>query len=193
MWNIGLALLCLLSTSVVYASSHSGNYTRDFWSPAYHGERLNYCNTDGKICGHQIATEYCHLMGFEHLSHEEIQHNVGVTNDLDNNTQCRGWQCNGFKLIQCTNPINHKKQPSYYYRLKKFIYPRYAHYRVAWCMEENKQCGRPAAYSFCRRLGYEKVHSFKPDTNVSATRTLGNEALCFGNSCKGFRAIICYR
>ncbi len=190
--NILLLILCFLAP-VLHADAQDGTYTRDFWSPTYHVERLSYCYIDGKTCGKVVATQYCHLMGFENLSHEEIEHNVGLTNYLDSNSACRGWGCDGFKLIQCANKIIHRPAASYYYRLKKFAYPRFAHYRVDWCMEKNKHCGKQAAYSFCRRLGYEQVKSFKKDKFVPATRTLGSEALCFGFGCKGFSEIICYR
>lgn len=184
--------LCFFSF-VLHAATQEGTYTRDFWRPAYHTERLAYCLMDGTTCGKPVATQYCHIMGYETLVHETIEHNVGLTHYMEGNSACRGWGCDGFKLIQCANKIIHKPAAPYYYRLKQFDYPRFAHYRVAWCMKQHQQCGKPAAYSFCRRLGYEKVHSFKQDKHVPATRTLGDEVLCFGSLCRGFREIVCYR
>lgn len=187
-----LLTLCYMMQAL-HADVSKGTYTRDFWSPTFHGERLSYCYLDGTTCGKAVATQYCRLMGYGTLSHEAIEHNVGLTHYLDSNSGCRGWKCDAFKLIQCTNQIIHQPVEPYYYRLKKFAYPRFAHYRVDWCMQKNKHCGKKAAYSFCRRLGYEQAKSFKQDLTVPATRTLGSEALCFGSACRGFSEIICYR
>lgn len=191
-YNLLLLILCFV-TPVLHADEQNSTYTRDFWSPRFHTERLSYCSFGGKTCGKAVATQYCHQMGFESLTHEEIEHNVGLTHYLDNNSGCRGWKCDGFKLIQCANKIIHKPIQPYYYRLKKFVFPRFDHHRVDWCMEKNKHCGKPAAYSFCRRLGYEQVKSFKKDKGVAATRTLGSQDLCFGLECHGFSEITCYR
>lgn len=189
-----LSLLILLCIAPLLGSATQNNtYTRDFWSPLYHTERLSYCYLDGKACGKSVATEYCHQMGYEALAHEEIDHNVGLTHYLDSNSGCRGWKCDGFKLIQCTNKIVHKPVEPYYYRFKKFVFPRFEHHRVDWCMEKNKACGKPAAYSFCRRMGYEQTKSYRQDKHVAATRTLGSQALCFGFKCRGFSEITCYR
>lgn len=186
-------LILGLIAPVLHANRPNGSYTRDFWSPTYHIQRLSYCTFDGKRCGKTVATEFCHLMGFESLTHEEIDHNVGLTNYIDTNSGCRGWKCNGFKLIQCTNKIIHDRAEPYHYTLRQFVFPRFEHHRVDWCMEKNQHCGKPAAYSFCRRLGYEHAQSFKIDNHVFATRTLGSQSLCFGKKCRGFSEIICRR
>ena len=175
------------------AGSVTHEYERDFWRPTYHVERLNYCLIDGKTCGINVANQYCHLMGYQDALREEIEYNVGFTHYLATNAACKGWQCNGFKLIQCMNKITHKPVAPYYNRFKKFALPRFANYRVAWCLEKNTQCGKPAAYSFCRRLGYMKVSSFKKENAVVATKTIGNQELCLGATCTGFSEIICYR
>jgi hypothetical protein len=188
---IALGIIGLLPIVTVYAQS--GNYIRDFWRPTFHIERLNYCLLDGKTCGAPVANEFCHLMGFEKSANQVIEYNVGLTHYIATNSACRGWKCHGFKLIQCRNKITHKPPAPYYYRYKIFVFPRYNHYRIAWCLEENKHCGRPAAYSFCRRLGFEKTTSFKIDVAVDATRSLGDQQLCFGKVCNGFKQITCYR
>lgn len=168
-------------------------YHRDFWATAYHGGRLSYCMFDGVTCGMKVANQYCHLMGYEKASRAVIEYNVGLTNYLASNSSCRGWGCHGFNLIECSNKIIHKPEAPYYYRLKKFAFPRFEHYRVDWCLEKNKHCGRSTAYSFCRRLGYMKEKSYKKETGLPATKTLGTHELCFGSKCSGFKEIICYR
>lgn len=192
--NVVVALFTLCFwISFAAASSSSQIYHRDFWYPTYHIERLNYCLIDGKTCGRKVATQYCHLMGYQEARRVKIAYNVGLTHYLATNSACKGWRCNGFKVIECINKIVHKPAAPYYYRSRKFVLPRFDHYRVAWCLEKNKKCGKPAAFSFCRRLGYMKASGFKKENAVVATRAIGSRELCFGADCSGFSEITCYR
>ncbi len=188
-----LTFLTLCFTSSIVDAGSPGNSQRDFWSPTYHIERLNYCLIDGKTCGIVVAKRYCKLMGYQDAARAVKQPNVGFTHYLATNATCKGWRCDGFKIIQCSNRITHKPAASYYYRTKKFVLPRFANYRVAWCLEKNKGCGKASALSFCRRLGYVKTHSFKQEKALPATKALGNQELCFGQGCSGFSEITCYR
>ncbi len=67
------------------------------------------------------------------------------------------------------------------------------HYRVDWCLKQGKKCGQPAAFSFCRRLGYTKEKSFSKEVALAATKTIGTQELCFDKPCTGFKEITCYR
>lgn len=166
---------------------------QDFWNPTYHIQRLNYCLIDGKTCGLPVAKCFCKLLGFYDAAEAKIANNVGYTNFLNTSASCKGWKCHGFKVIRCIHRIKHHPAASYYYRLKKFPLPRFANYRIDWCLKKNQHCGKPAANSFCKRLGYMHAQSYKKQSLVFATKTLGSQALCFGSQCTGFREIICYR
>lgn len=190
-WGIFFFLLFI---STAEASPQSPVYHRDFWRPTYHINRLDYCFFGGKQCGKQVADQYCKLMGYESSDRQVIEYNVGCTNYIHTKFVCKqGWRCNGFKRIRCRNKLVHQPPAPYYYHLNKFVLPRYNQFRVAWCLKRNKLCGKPAAYSFCRRMGFMKTVGFKKETGVLATRTLEAEELCFGPSCNGFSEITCYR
>ncbi|WP_019216512.1 hypothetical protein [Legionella tunisiensis] len=193
-------VICVLGLSIwpnTYASTSKDNFYRSFWLPTYHGERLNYCMLGGKICGMQLATRYCRIMGYAYANQQIIDYNVGLTNYMSTSpvcrAQCKGWRCNGFKTIRCVANMSHKPPKSYHYRLRRFVYPRYNNYRVDWCYDGQKGCGQRAAYSFCRRLGYLSVRRYAKQDNVAATKAIGNQKLCFGNACNGFAYINCYR
>lgn len=184
---------CLLLPFTGQSSSTDPVYHRDFWYPTYHITRLDYCLIDGKTCGMPVASRYCHLMGFHRSDYIIIDHNIGLTHYLATNAGCKGWRCDGFKLIRCVNKIIHKPPAPYYYRAHRFAAPRYKEYRVDWCLTKGKKCGKPAALSFCRRLGYMKTTEYKMEQEVSATKTVGSQELCFGPECRGFSEITCYR
>lgn len=191
-----LTIVLLFATSMLgqaKTDNHQQNFYRNFWSPTYHIQRLNYCTLDGKQCGLAVASQYCKMLGYEKASEEIIDYNVGLTNYFLIRAQCKGWNCNGFTLITCVGNFPHKPAKDYYYRLKRFVFPRFGHYRVDWCYENGQGCGQHAAHSFCRRMGFMNAHEYKKQEHVSATKAIGNHKLCFGKTCDGFSSITCYR
>lgn len=181
---------------LVLSHAHAGsqqNYYRTFWSPAYHGPRLDYCMAGNKACGLPVANQFCQLMGYERATQQVIDYNVGMTQAFASRKPCKGWQCNGFTLIRCIAKFTHKPVSSYYYRSQVFVFPRFNHSRVDWCYEDGTGCGQRAAQSFCRRMGYERSKQYKIQTHVSQTRALGNHKVCVGEDCNAFSRITCYR
>lgn len=189
---IGL-LLSFVLFQPLFAANNKQNYFKNFWYPTYHCQRLNYCSLDGKSCGLSLANHYCKILGYRGADKEIIDYNVGLTNFLSTKARCKGWQCNGFMLIRCIGNFSPKHQPNYYYRSNRFDYPRFNHYRVNWCYQNDQGCGQRAAYSFCRRMGYSRADYYQKEDNVPATKALGNQRLCFGKACSGFSSITCYR
>ncbi len=185
-------MISALLVGSVYAAADSTKYTHDFWLPRYHKQRLAYCLLDQKTCGQAVADRYCQALGYVAAQRATIDYNVGFTSFIDKERFCRGWTCHGFKLIRCYAKARHKPKRQYYYRYKKFVFPRMLHYRVDWCYQGHKHCGKRAAYAFCRHMGYDAIAQYLPEAHLAATRSLGNQKLCFGD-CKGFAAITCSR
>ena len=186
-------LIALLLCFQANAKNNQQMYSRNFWSPAFNLQRLNYCTLDGNECGLAVANKYCKMMGYEQADEAIIDYNVGVTNYFSPNARCKGWGCNGFKLITCTGNFSHQPEKNYYYRSQRYVFPRFDQYRIDWCYENGKGCGQRAAYSFCRRMGYMNAQYYKKQEDVAATKALGNQKLCFGDECNGFSSITCYR
>lgn len=185
-----MAFVIFFSTQLM-AAPENVEY-RNYWQPTYHGERLAYCNVQGQ-CGMDVANCYCQLMGYQRADQQVIADNVGLTHFISSPMRCRGWRCNGFKTIRCMSVVNHIPPKAAYYSLRSYTAPRYNHYRVDWCYDGKKDCGRRAAHSFCRRLGYVGQKGFVIEEAVAATQAIGNQKLCFGPSCKGYKEITCYR
>jgi hypothetical protein len=191
---IGLAIVATNS----FATAPKDTFYRNFWYPTYHIQPLNYCTQDDHHCGQPVANHYCQILGYDKAAQIIKANNVGVSNYIElkytgTKARCIGWKCDGFELIRCARLLKHSPVADYYYRKKNFALPRMNHYRVAWCYEGAKQCGSRVANSFCRRMGYMKSTSYKIDTQIIATKTLGDKALCFGHGCQGFQSITCYR
>ena len=193
-------LLVLFSVEVFAAQQESLTYYRDFWSPRYHGELLNYCLVTQNTCGIEVADKYCVIMGYQKAAKSLIANNVGLTKYLDgcnfcgrSKRICKGWNCNGFKLIRCANNVEHFPVQDYAYRERTYVLPRVEKYRIDWCYENGKGCGKKVANSFCRRMGFARAINYKQDIAVYASREIGDGRLCFGDSCKGFSSVTCYR
>lgn len=184
-----------LIASAVFAESHERGVVgyRDFFYPTYHGTRLSYCTADKSVCGMEVASKFCQIMGYEKATKVRVEHNVGLTRFPGSKLQCQGWKCDGFKWITCVEGLEKKPTPMSYYRLRDFESPRFENYRVAWCYKNNKGCGQRAATAFCRHLGYRRAKSYEKDMKVVATRDIGDGNLCFGENCTGFGRITCFR
>ena len=191
--GVFVVLFAVWMLGSAHANNHKDIYYRSFWSPQYQGARLDYCTVDHKSCGEKVAHKYCQLMGYKTSDHHIIDHHIGLTRYFSSEARCQGWQCSGFKLIHCVNQMKHQPVRAYSYRSEEFVYPRFDNYRIAWCYQQGQGCGHRAAQSFCRRMGYLKTTKFEREENVSATKTIGDHYLCFGESCSAFKKIVCYR
>jgi hypothetical protein len=192
-WLITLSGLSVLMSFASHAGVKQSIYYRSYWQPIYHGKPLHYCLLDGQTCGLVVASRYCKLMGYQKADQETIAHNVGETKLLEGRAHCKGWQCNGFKTIRCVSHFPPKPVHAYSYRLRRYVFPRFNHYRVDWCYDGHKYCGKKPAFSFCRRMGYNAVRHYKQQAAIGATQAIGNQKLCFGNTCKGYAYIDCFR
>ena len=190
-----IMMVALLSVfgACAQAKANSSEFYRSFWYPLYHGEALAYCSKDDKQCGEPVAVSYCKMMGYTGVKQSLIAHNVGLTHYVNNQGECKGWKCSGFKLIVCKGELPNQHDHAYAYRSTDFVLPRFEHYRVDWCYKLGKECGARAAYSFCRRMGYSSASAYEKQENISATKSLGDHQLCFGKTCHGFSRITCHR
>lgn len=188
--RMGLMVLWMMVGGSAMANQ---TYYRSFWNPMYYGERLAYCAKDDTHCNKPIALRYCQAMGYKTLKRSEVAYNVGRTHYMDQEGECTGWGCDGFKLIECEGALVKDKTQSYLYRKNRFAYPRIENHRVDYCATKQGECGYKAAYSFCRRMGYEDAVSYKIDKSIQATRRVRDQSLCYGNQCKGFETIVCRR
>lgn len=175
------------------ASSNTLRYDRDFLYPKYHSKLLSYCSSDHQICGQAVADRYCQFMGYEKASKQVIAYPVKIANFIDRGLRCYGWQCHGFKLITCQGQLSHKPPKVWHYRARHFTYPYYEQGRVAWCYDGKTGCGRKAAHSFCRRLGFMTARRYQIDPHGMMTKAIGNQKLCYGKTCQAFKYIDCHR
>jgi hypothetical protein len=186
-----IVFILLLYSFCIHAQKNK--VFRNFWHPIYLGERLDFCTLDGKECGQAVADRYCQMLGYDYSSKNKIAHNLGLTHFISTGKACKGWRCNGFVTIECVSTLSHIPPKPYHYREKQFAVPRFNEYRVDWCYGQKQSCGKPAADSFCNRMGYIQAKSFVKEQQVQATKTIGSQELCFGTQCNAFKMIICYR
>ncbi|MDP3559429.1 MAG: hypothetical protein Q8R79_03655 [Legionellaceae bacterium] len=175
--------------------SWAGNmiYHRSFWYPFYQGHPLAYCDAKQTHCGLAIAKMYCKMLGYGSADKMVIAHNMSETQYFMSSQRCRGWRCDGFQTINCVGKIPNNPPESYHYRKYHFVYPRYQQARVDYCLDGVHNCGKAAAYSFCRRMGYMQQKGFAKQEMAGSTKALGNQKPCFGKKCVSFQYIDCYR
>ena len=78
---------------------------------------------------------------------------------------------------------------------RNFFSPGYLGQPVAFCLEGNRDCGRPAAATWCQANGYDDALSFARRTSVGdgQLRFADTGNLCEAGHCIGFSQIKCIR
>lgn len=192
-WKVLVSLLVLSNAWASTQPGPSSRIYRMFWEPQFHKQPLNYCNENKSNCGKSIANQYCEMMGYHHAQRFLKAPNLGVTNFISGKNMCRGWKCSGFKWIECAGERIYKSIPKSDYRDELFVRPMWHKYPLSWCYENNHDCGKRAAYAFCRWQGYPHVKEISKPRAVYASKEISTSALCFENQCKGFEYIVCSR
>ena len=99
--------------------------------------------------------------------------------------------CAGFALfIAATVPAASASAQA-----RNFFSPGYLGQPVAFCLDGNQECGKPAATAWCRTNGYEEALSFarRTGTEGEQLRFADSGNLCTGGDCIGFRQIRCFK
>jgi|GEM_PF-6249491 len=78
-------------------------------------------------------------------------------------------------------------------RVDRFDYPGVNGYRVDWCLSLGKDCGAAAAHHYCKARGYSHAKSWRKDSDVGTTMTVGTHQVCCNKGCDSFRWIKCVR
>lgn len=72
-----------------------------------------------------------------------------------------------------------------------FPLPTWRGRRVDLCLRWSADCGQPAADEFCRRNGFTRASSWKPDPSADETLVIGDNRPCSSPNCSGFAIITC--
>ncbi len=74
--------------------------------------------------------------------------------------------------------------------VRNFFAPAIQGSRLDTCLSGKADCGKPAADAFCVKEGFTESILFQREA-AGATRQLGSDTLCEGESCISFRRIKC--
>ena len=167
--------LCLPQLSV------AANYL----NPRYQGYSLDWCKTFEHECGKPAADAFCQKQG--HLSALDFSKKNSMqveTMTIQDHAVCnpQHHRCDSFNFIKCKEKV------------AVFNGPKYRGYRLDWCRDFGRECGKPAADAFCQRKGFGKALNFTKDTGVNvATMVISNNAICnpAHHHCDSFKVIRC--
>lgn len=98
-------------------------------------------------------------------------------------------------LSRAAAPAEVKEDPPKAAKLPKvrvFRNPKYKGYWVDRCRIWARECDRPAADEFCRRMGYRTATDFSWNLR-KPTRILTSGLICNANFCGGFSKVVCAR
>lgn len=78
---------------------------------------------------------------------------------------------------------------------RKFFSPDYLGQPVAFCLDGDRGCGKPAATAWCQRNGYETALSYARRSPAAGTelRFVDTGNICMSGNCITFSQIRCLR
>jgi hypothetical protein len=86
-------------------------------------------------------------------------------------------------------------QPASAASARNFFSPGYLGQPLAFCLDGQTSCGKPAATAWCQTNGYDEALSFARRTisDGEQPRFADTGNLCTGSGCIGFRQIRCFK
>jgi hypothetical protein len=75
----------------------------------------------------------------------------------------------------------------------EFPNPTINHVPIATCLERSGECGKPAADSFCRAIGFLRATHFFEAPGTGSIVHFGDGTNCTGEQCRVLKGVICSR
>jgi hypothetical protein len=167
------------------------NATQDedktYKKPRWKDQRLDWCFNWGRDCGQPPADHFCRRHLFSGAKDFRAEPNVGSyepTRLAGSDQVCNQPFCTGFEYITCFGPISLEQ---------KFTPPVWHNYRLDWCLNWEKDCGKPAADAFCKANGFLEAIFYEADPGVGTqpTMLMGSGQICNAKFCTAFQIITC--
>jgi hypothetical protein len=165
----------------------SDEVSQPFQKPRWKDQRLDWCLNWGADCGQPAADHFCKRRRYTGARDFRAEPNVGrsePTRLAGSDQVCNEPFCTGFEYITCYGPVPANRI---------FAPPKWQETALDWCVSWGRDCGKPAADSFCRAQGFSESLYFQADSGVGAkpTRLIGSDQICNGRNCVAFQIITC--
>jgi len=160
---------------------------------------ISFCQSRGRACGKQAADAFCRREGFSRAIGFSERTNIATAKKpavaLSDGSFCTLATCKVLSNVSCARPFrplgNRLSVPANY----TYNNPRSAGYRVDSCLNWGKNCGKPAADTFCKIKGFAASKSHIIAQGVGSTRAptlvLNSGQTCTSSRCSGFSKIQC--
>src|SRR5437763_9560232 len=147
------------------AQDEDKTYTKPRWKD----QRLDWCFKWGTDCGQPAADHFCRRRRFSGAKDFRAEANVGryePTRVAGTDQVCNQPWCTGFEYITCFGPLPFNQvfaPPALPIENPK--------YRLDWCLNWERDCGKPAADAFCRANGFLEAIFYEADAGVGTQPT----------------------
>ena len=164
---------------------------KTYRKPRWKDQRLDWCFKWGTDCGQPAADHFCRRRRFSGAKDFRAEPNVGSyepTRVAGTDQVCNQPWCTGFDYITCFGPLPHDQvfaPPAWPLEEPK--------YRLDWCLNWERDCGKPAADAFCRANGFLEAIFYEADSGVGTQPTIliGTNQICKEKFCTAFQIITC--
>ncbi len=165
---------------------------KTYRKPRWKDERLDWCFKWGIDCGQPAADHFCRRRRFSGAKDFRAEPNVGryePTRVAGTDQVCNQPWCTGFDYITCFGPLPHTQvfaPPAWPLNEER-------QYRLDWCLNWERDCGKPAADAYCRARGFLEAIFYEADPGVGTQPTIliGTNQICNQKFCTAFQIITC--
>ena len=199
--SVGLILLVTMnshSRAAYVVTDPAQGEDKTYRKPRWMDQRLDWCFVWGKDCGQPAADHFCRRRRFSGAKDFRAEPNVGTyepTRLAGSNQVCNQPFCTGFEYITCFGPLPTDQvfAPPVWSKSGVTDCDNEKCYRLDWCLNWEKDCGKPAADAFCRANGFPESLFYLADPGVGTqpTMLIGTGQICNAPFCTAFQMITC--
>jgi hypothetical protein len=151
--------------------------------------RVDWCLNWGNNCGKPAAEAFCQARGFRQALSFQSQRMGGPTWVAGDRKICLHPVCTALVNVTCEGEADARS----FAMVQDFPDPTINHVPIATCLAHAHECGKPAADSFCRAVGFLRATHFQESAPSGPIVHFGDATNCSGEHCRALKNVICSR
>lgn len=168
----------MLAAAAFSASQPASAAEARYNNPKVKGQALDYCQRWGQDCGRPAADAYCRSKGYRRALRYRVKQNAPPTRVINDGRICNAPGCDRIDWVACEADGVFKN-------------PQVKGYALDVCRQWGKDCGKPAADTFCRSRGYKRAVDFAVRSDTPPTRVISTGQICNKPFCDRIVLVTC--
>jgi hypothetical protein len=151
--------------------------------------RVDWCLNWATNCGKPAADAFCDARGFKQAVSFQSEITGGPTWVAGDRKICLHPACGALAAVACEGEADRKS----FTLVDEFPTLTINHVPIATCLQPSRECGKPAADSVCRAIGFTRATHFSEAPGGGPIVHFGDGTPCTGEKCRVLAGVICSR